>query len=418
MAEQNRPASGGPQGSSFLNVPFNSQRLQSLPDIRSFYKSEFKERLKEIRAAHGHSASKVFTKIFGGIKKTGDSVQKARISGLEIAEFKKTSQNMSLVSSLEKNPNRHSARIALAANLSQDKQNLTLEQNRSVLMQLALPIGLGNFNGQNASILLSSYRFYQKQLLMQYKKDKNELKSLVVNPSENKDSANAQNLKNVTLGMDLLTPIIKLKQERVNVNAVDLKSLSIKTVQDTIDGTVKLPTGENINSYKEKIARSLFAIVMSLAEIEFIQDELLETINTMRGLNPDSPIPFALEGKIWMFRLQISVIHQRYSPKLKGRVESNLKQSLAAYGKGLKGLSTINHMKDIQTQVLLGHSSACLFAYSLRNVLNIPRPMYMRFLESGKSSLQKSHIKPKDDPSQLFGRYIDAFAEQNVEWII
>ena len=171
-----------------------------------------------------------------------------------------------------------------------------------------------------------------------------------------------------------------------------------------------------MDTYRDKIARSLFAIIISLSEVEFIHDELLTTIELMRGLNPDSPLPFALEGKIWMYRLQIIVIQQRYNHKLKGRVESTLKKCLATYGKGLKALPAINHMQDIQTQVLLGHTSACLFAYSLRNVLNIPRPMYMRFLESGKSSLQKSKIKPQQDSSNLFPRYVDAFEEQNVDW--
>ena len=200
--------SSEPQGSNYLNVPFNSHRLQSLPDIRQFYKNEYKERLKEIRMARGAGASKVFSRLFSGMKKGGSSELGDRTTGLEIAKFKKIPQNMSLVSSLEKNPLRHSARIALAANLSQEKQNLSLEQNRQVMMQLAIPIGLGNFNGQNASILLSSYRFYQKQLLMKYKQDEKELKDLVRSKSSNQDSGNAQNLKNVTLGIDLLSSII------------------------------------------------------------------------------------------------------------------------------------------------------------------------------------------------------------------
>ena len=96
MSESTNSNAGESGGTSYLTVPFNSHRLQSLPDIRQFYKNEYKERLKEISAAQGAGASKMFTKFFGGMKKGPESDQTARISGLEIAEIKKITKTFCL----------------------------------------------------------------------------------------------------------------------------------------------------------------------------------------------------------------------------------------------------------------------------------------------------------------------------------
>lgn len=401
------------EGTNYLHVPFNSQRLSSFPDMKSYYKSEFEERINEIKIFKSSNvASAVFTKIFiRGKKVPGDPDKDARINGEELVEIKNSSQNASLAETLAKSPLKHAARIALTTNLYKDRQELSLEQLRKLMMQLAVTIGLENYNGHTSTLLITTYRLYQKKLYKKYQQDEKELEDLVRQQKNKDGSANEKNLKNVVACKNLMLPIMQLKPEKLLINPMEIKSVSMKEIIQAIDGTYPLERGQKIEIVRDEIARSLFAMVMSLAEIEFIHNTLLQLIDVMKGFGQDC-LPHALEGKLWMYRLQVAVIQLQFSKKVKPQVQAYLKKCLASYGAGLKSIPQIKHMPDVQKQIFLGYSSACLFAYSLRTILTLPHSVYLRFLEAGRGSLLKSGINVKEDPTGLFDRYLKAYEEE------
>ena len=158
---------------SYLHIRFDSSLPQSVPDVGSFYYHEFRERIEEIRSdAKGlvESATLAFRSVLKSKTKM-ELAKEKRISAVEIAVILKSQSNRRLADSLKTNRRKHSARLAIAVNLLNAVSSLSLEQTRIMMMQMAIPIGLGNFHIDNIQKLNRALGVYQKKLLQRYNND-------------------------------------------------------------------------------------------------------------------------------------------------------------------------------------------------------------------------------------------------------
>ncbi len=406
------------KSNSYLHTKFSQFQIQSVPDIGSYYYNEFKERVDEVKKSSSNvfqSASKIFSKIVSKKSTYSDSDQ--RKSGYEIARLNKTPEAMRMVQTLTENPKKHAARIALAASIIRQKDRLSLDELRRVMMQMAIPIGLGSFNVDNIKMLISAHRYYQHKLLEQYVRDFEKAESHLKHESQEGNEKFRRIRNNLANNKDMLSRMIEQrKEDPVSMESEFLQSLSLRQIDQAVDGTFPLPKGKTIEDVKEGLERNLSAIILSLLNVEFLHQELLSLSDVLFTLRKETPVPHFLQGRISLQRLKIAVIHKDYNPKVKPMVQERLQKTLIAFGNSLKTVSSLQAHNPLRKQIFVGHAVACLFAYNLRSFLGIPPTVFQKLLMTGKNSLEQSGLRVADDVTDLFPQYIHALTEQGMKW--
>lgn len=403
------------KNANFLMAKFNPVMMATVPDLMRYYHNELQQRVQEITGASNSlfsSAAKVFRKIFhsANVSMAGSS---NRISGFEIADFLPEKHNLSLVGTLNENPLKHSARMALVANIIKVR-TLDVDQTRMLMMQAALPIALGSYHEESIKQLREAYEIYMHKLLMRYRKDMQKIRARMEGKGP-KDSRLTPQLENYGKN-ELLLSMIKDKQEHAPVESEYFKSITVEQIQKAIAG--KLDTGGgDVETAKKNLERNVIAIVVSLINIPFMHPNLIELVTECKKLRENSPVPDFLLGRLYMNQLRRSVTLEEVTQKARPQVQDRLKRTLTAYGHALKLIKNAGNDK-VERQVFLGHASACLYAYNLKTLLGIPPPVLAKFLQTGKQSLEKSQLQIRNDKGKLYDRFMQAFNEQHMDWNI
>jgi len=155
---------------SYLHRAFSPIEPESVPDMGSYYYNEFRHRVQEISAhRQGNivgSATHLFfnTIVRGSVAKVVKKGPMARKTGMEIAQYQPIKQNMRSVRELERNPRKHSARLALVSSLLNSERSYTLEESRCIMMQVAVPLGMGYCVPTMVKLITQAHRTFQENL--------------------------------------------------------------------------------------------------------------------------------------------------------------------------------------------------------------------------------------------------------------
>ena len=404
---------------SYLHIRFDSSLPQSVPDVGSFYYHEFRERIEEIRSdAKGlvESATLAFRSVLKSKTKM-ELAKEKRISAVEIAVILKSQSNRRLADSLKTNPWKHPARLAIAVNLLNAVSSLSLEQTRIMMMQMAIPIGLGHFHIDNIQKLNRALGVYQKKLLQRYNNDIEKARKFL-----NEDSPTALKDQHVNLverlegNRNLLTRIVKMKEEEAfPIYKKYLTTMNIEALENAIEGTMKLSGNESIEEHRQVLEKRFLMVIFSLIDVDFLHPELLILAEKMTALRAKSPIPDYVKACIWMRKLKISVFqHELGFPNMQPLVQDRLKKSLAFLGNSLKLITSGSRITPLYQQIYLEHASACLYTYKIRQVIGIPPTVIQKLIETGFRSLERSKLRLVADKNKLFERYAKARHEMNL----
>ncbi|MBF0352235.1 MAG: hypothetical protein HQM11_14475 [SAR324 cluster bacterium] len=412
------------QNNSFLNTKFDVTSVRTIPDIGGFYYNEFRQRVEELQQQNNSlltSASQVFQNIIFKNRKTDFSQVSARKSGQEIAVFQPTKKNLAIVEELTREPGKHALRVLLASNVMTSGRAFEPEQIKQMMMQLAMPLGLGSFDVGNLKLLVSANRMYKNKLLSKFRTTREKMSKGVEVGNANKNPQ----FTAVHNNERLLTKLLKLPIDKLPTTDF-IQSIQMSTIQKALDGTLPAQRGKTIKDTRLQIERNLTGIVMSLMEVEFLHPELFRFIDeTMKKLNPLSPLPFYLEACIWGNELKNMTVQEEFAVKgvdlmhlnsellpselnseyLNSSMKNALKKCLVAYGNSIKLLSGIGNMRQMQQKILLDHAQICLYAFSLKEQLKIPPSVFKEFLLGGRKSLLMSKLTEEYDKRGLLGNY-------------
>lgn len=398
------------RSNNYLQTKFNIQSMSCIPDVSGLYYGELRQRIEEVQQHSDsllNSATKLFTKIYRTKKKI-DTHTQARITGREISSFDKDGEHDEIIEDLERNPRKHLQRIFLSSQIIKSLKNPDIEQRRQLMMQLAVPIGLGYFDGNGIKLLVNYYRSYQNKLHNEFMGAIERLWASTPDHSKTPEYKNIQRNKNLLHSLQN-RPIYRIQ-------TVDfIRTLVSKTIKDAINGTSNVPTGSTLASIKEQLEHNLIKVLMALIDVDFMHPELIRISETLLiPLNPDSPMPFFVQGCIWMNQVQIASIYEEFSPKAKPMINNRLQKCLAAYGMALKYLPAIQKKRQLYQKILTEHAQVCLYAYRLRKKLNIPNTVYKKFVTTGYKSLKQSGLKPQLDTKGLYEQYKKVFKTEEI----
>lgn len=399
---------------TFLSIKFNPTSITTVPDIGKLYYNELRQRVNEI-SQHSStlmpSASKVFSRLFKG-KKEVDSSMEARITGNEILAFHRSPVTNKAVDALQKNPYEHKQRLTLSVNILKSGEPLSVEQMRQILMQIAVPIGLGNFSSENIKILTSHYKNFRKVLFTEYLR---EIERIWAANPESRDFGNDPSFKSASGNRKIVEKLMKRSIYRVQPSD-RIIAMNETTLKQAIEGRLKFSSGSNLLSTKQQIETNLVKIIMALLDIEFLYPELIRiTKEYLIPLKPLNPMAYFIQGCIWMNQLQIIAIFEEQNPKVRKLMNNVLQHCLESYGKSLKFLPAIEHNKELQQKILIEHAQICLYAYTLRKKLCIPVTVYRQLVITGYKSLIKSEIDPRRDSKRVLERYKETITKEKLE---
>ncbi len=393
---------------SYLNIKFDSSRVQSVPDLFAFYYNELKQRMDEV-ASHEATVLKkanlMIHKIITQQKVAGTSGPPARKNGYEIASFHPTNANLALARLLENDPNDHAQRIALALDVLQAGRELTTEQIRQVMMHLALPIGMMHYDVEGIQGFLSAYRLYQTRLLSEYqRKDVTIQKYAKKTNDYSIKSSHKERARHLSYNYEILKRLIQ-RQEKVENTMSLLQPLNRRELLGALDGTVDIPPKSNLDQVRDMVEKKLSGVITSLMEIGFLHPTLHEAITLLQRMDKENPNPHFMQARLWMQQLKVRLIQQEVTQEARGMLQGCLKKVLMCYGRSLKLLPKAGAVTQLQRQIFLGHATACITVYSLRNVLKVPPEVYRKTLVQGRDSLHKSGLEEIYDKTNLFERY-------------
>ncbi|MBF0236803.1 MAG: hypothetical protein HQM12_03795 [SAR324 cluster bacterium] len=403
-----------PGSRSYLNSIFDPTDPGCIPDLRSMYYQEFFLRVQEVeghRSGLMNSASNLFQKILVTREKLPTDDARARKSAYEILPYNPNQKNQKFVKELEQNPLQHSARLALVSSIIKAGAKLELDQSRKVLMHSMIPLGCGMCDPMMTKLIIAAYRTYQKNLVkyFQQKQEKAGLGHMEKNRDEVKDSRYKDVYQIFEDNLRLLNQIIRYQQSLPHMFEL-IQPLNIQTLSEMFEHKKEMMSDASI----DKIERSLMAMVLTLLEVSILHKEMLKISKQMEFFRPQSPVPFFLQARIWMEQLRLEVFEAEQGTDRKKQIDHHLKETLALYGQSLKCLGKQTISPQIRRQILTGHASACLFAYTLRTVLQIPREVTKKLLLTGQKSLSASKLPVSQDQSGLYNRYLEACSREGL----
>lgn len=387
---------------TFLSKKFDTTEPQCVPDTQLYYATELRHRLSELNQQETslfNNATNLFKKIISNEKSNNPSGVRSRRNGEEIASIQPTKENLQIVEKLTENPYYHDARVKLAASVLSAGRDLTLPQRRVLMMHLAMPLAMGNFDVGNVKWINTAHRLYSQLLVQHFQRERIKVKE---KPGENKDKPEIE-LYNKNEAM--LSALLARPAQTINLGDM-VKSVTRKQIREFLNGTYVPPKGGGAQHVARDMERNLGSMILRLLHVDFLHDALLYfTKETYPKIRQGSALPFLMQGELYFYKMQAASIYAKHGVQLPQSPQDLMKLALAAFGQCMKSLGSVQHLGNVRYQILYEHARVCLITYHRRKELEIPTTVSQKVIASGKRSLDMSGTSMQHDTAQLLRHY-------------